>query len=603
MRKFKKVTAMVCALMMSAMLFAALPAGAAEQVTNGDFESVDVNGKAEGWTLAGSGEVITDGGNHYFALKAKSASIISSPVDIVGGGTYCLKFNKNVPNDQLRVYFRWYNEEDKHLSDVNTLYPAGTSGEWKEQTYVQTAPEDAAFLRFYFIVHNYSEGNPPTCIDDVTVTRVDNQQGELLANGSLEELENGTPKGFTGGTVVNDTVHTAGGKALKLTNTEAGATQTVKAKFLGTTGKRIEVSAYMNLTELDASADGVILEVYDGTTKKAATSYFKAVNDVNGTAWGWRKMMLTFTGVANELEIRVTLSGIGTVYLDDFSAVTNTNLIANGDMEGLTSDVQPTWWEAGNKNYKFGDHLNVAKDGTGNTYLVVSQGSGDTKYASTIIKKITLTAGVRYKFHMRFNTTGTWAGTYNFSNSLSASSILLKKTSDKDGNRLWGEHTYYFTPKTTQAYTLTIGKRDKSALVPYFDDISLEPVAEQHTLAFYDVTGQETEDLTTGTFTAKYSGFGTDYTNVENNLTVQMLVAKYLKSGDKLTLESVSIKEGSAEKVNGKASIVIADVAGEVPLELSMEVTVPAEGDYIYKAFAWDKNVPLRDLCAAAKLK
>ncbi len=118
MRKFKKVTAMVCALMMSAMLFAALPVGAAESlVQNGDFSL-----GLDGWTGGGKNATVnTEDENPCLAINA-TANVTSMPMPIVAGKRYVVNYKVNSPSNQLRTYIRWLDEEAKFMGDASAVF-------------------------------------------------------------------------------------------------------------------------------------------------------------------------------------------------------------------------------------------------------------------------------------------------------------------------------------------------------------------------------------------------------------------------------------------------------------------------------------------------
>ena len=191
----------------------------------------------------------------------------------------------------------------------------------------------------------------------------------------------------------------------------------------------------------------------------------------------------------------------------------------------------------------------------------------------------------------------------NLPNGYTHSSMYMPKT---DG--VWLEYTLYFTPNETKSYTINLSKRSSDIHTISYDDVSLEPISNTHSLAFYDADGNEADELEKNkTFTVKYSGFGEDYTTPENNMKVQLMVATYKKVDGKLMLEDVKIdntEKPYAQPVKlANSSSTTKSVAGEVPLELTMDVNVPATGEYVYKAFAWNKDVPLQSISAAASLQ
>lgn len=180
MRKFKKVTAMVCALMMSAMLFAALPVGAAESlVQNGDFSL-----GLDGWVAGKGATVDMEADNPRLEVGAQT-DVTSVPMPIVAGKKYVINYKVESPLDQLRTYIRWLGEDAKFMGDayvVDELVTGVTPGSWVEKITAATAPVGAHYMEFRFNIYKY-ESNTPTYIDDVTVTVTEN----LIVNGDFEK--------------------------------------------------------------------------------------------------------------------------------------------------------------------------------------------------------------------------------------------------------------------------------------------------------------------------------------------------------------------------------------------------------------------------------
>lgn len=193
---------MVCALMMSAMVFAALPAGAAESlVQNGDFSL-----GLDGWVAGKGATVDMEADNPRLEVGAQT-DVTSVPMPIVAGKKYVINYKVDSPLDQLRTYIRWLGEDAQFMGDslaVSEYVNGITTGSWSEKSMTATAPVGAHYMEFRFNIYKY-ESNTPTYIDDVTVTVTEN----LITNG---DFETGSGSAATGWKLVNSTSTYAWGK-------------------------------------------------------------------------------------------------------------------------------------------------------------------------------------------------------------------------------------------------------------------------------------------------------------------------------------------------------------------------------------------------------
>lgn len=599
MKRMAKILSIVMALTMMASLFAAVPTFAATQLANGDFSA-----GLEGWSgTEDKATAVTENDNTYMEISAKS-NIRSLMVEVEAGKAYAWSFDI-LSEQESRVYIRWYNADGEYLTDTHSIYawiPAASA--WKQASIVGTAPkgvavsgmdapQDAAFMVIEF--NKFTADTAKVSVDNVKHIALEEQTGELLTNGNLDGTTISTNIDSTKAEVVSGAEARDGeGKALKLTNTEAD-TKTVSAYCFAAAGQNVDVSVYMNLTALDEdTASGVLLEVFDGTNYKRATSTFKV------TGLGWRKMMIPVYSLskAAQLEIRVTFKGVGTVVLDDFSAIVTDAVFRNGDMEGLTADYTPADWASNQTFVKYSEdeactaYTNVEN---GNTYAGFK-----TNATSFINHQVSLKANVRYKLQFDYRAAVSTHGAMFYILGFKGAYVFLNATTGTE----WATQTYYFTVPETKDYTCYFGAR-WNGVVAHFDNISLTVVDEPDTLVIYDKNNTPAKTLEGGeTYTVKYTGFGTDYENAEKNRKVQLAVARYDKSGKEKMMDFLYIDTKSATKIEVVSNETITSpAAGEVPLVMEYAFTVPENGNYSYKAFAWDADAPLVPLAEAAALE
>ncbi len=625
MKRMVKILGLVMALTMLSLLMVAVPAGAATQLANGDFSA-----ELEGWTVAkDTAEAVTESGNTFMSIYGSGANAESLTVEVKPGKTYVWTFDV-LSERQTRVWVKYFNEDGLYMGDTyRTEIYVPASNSWSEaSSAIGSAPKDASMTiggtettcdaAYATVVFNrFGSTAGKMYIDNVAMHELDSQTGELIKGGALDAETLPTNITADAATVVSGAeAHGGSGKALKLENAAAEDVKTVSAFYYAMAGQKMDVTVFMNLTALEAGTDaGVKLEVFDGTTYKRETSLFTAVGK------GWRKMMVPVRSLskAAQLEIRVTFTGKGTVLLDDISAVMTDALFTNGDLEALTSDFAPAGWTCSTAfTGKTADAAAYTAIEDGNTFAGFRKTNNLVMY-----KTVTLTGGVRYKLQFDFRSAGnSWNAMFSVrditsggTDHITGTYVHLRQTTTETASP-WGEQVFYFTAPATKDYQFRFGHRagGENALAE-FDNISLTVVDDPDTLVIYDKNGVPTDEVKVGEdFTVRYTGFGTDYENEENNRKVHFTVTRYTEEGNAKLIDTIEISAESAAKLAGpdaanSGDVYLGDlgeklaVYGEVPLVLEHTIEVPATGNYTYKAFAWDAKTPLVPCTAAAVLE
>ncbi len=601
---------MVMALLLTCMF--AVPAQAAEEgyILNGDFSSWDSVDCPANWPVGNSWRVIrvnknADNPYMYFtgATSAFSPDIIAK-----GGETYTLSFRcfTGESGFGLRVWWRFYDAEG-HVLNTDKQYEDYLStevGAWKTQAKTRTAPENAVKLVLLFNCYSYPtipDGKNATQMlgfDDLKLTKGTQVLGERVSNSNMEWLQDGMPTNFkvTGTAVLEEeTVH-SGTKAIEVTGAAADSVTTVSTYFFAEKGTPYyDISAYVNVDSIE-EGNGVKMEVYNGTTKISATDYFKAAEK------GWIKMMPVrasrYAASTNAvLEIRVTVEGKGTVYLDDFSANGTNNILYNGEFDGFSGDDAHIAL-IGTSNYNTislnpDDTAAIYTEENGNKYLYIhSAPKSNQGYPFRGMYE----TGARYKLSMDVKSPGGWDAYVSVTN---AGSGALGATANS--GTTWEHYELYFicdNSKGTSGFTFcTLGVRGgvtatSAGGVASYDNVSLVKVSDAATTSICDANGNTVEKGVAGSaYTAKYHGFAEDYTAPEKE-PVTLIFALYEKLEDgSVRLDTIKLQKGAPQYIarqenNGAANM----REGQLPLDLASDaITIPNDGkSYELRAYTWD---------------
>ncbi len=565
-----------------------------EQLTvlNGDFSQ-----EMTGWS--GGAAAVTEDENIFARFSAKGT--LSSPRIAIEENEHYLWQLQMRTTKQIRLWIRFYAAAgDKSYVSQVEQYVSPTGGEWDLRRAIATAPAGAVEMELAISVFSTLEENEAVDIDNVSVKKHALTGEEMVINPDMEShFTTGMPKGFavseTGCTIEKTNTHGSSKTALCISSDNADSEVTVDAFVPMVEGGKYDVSAYMNAAELSEGST-VQLVLYKGdssgyTVRASGTGFFTKTKYDDGTAMGWRKMMLCYTNEKKTdiYTIRVTLKGKGKVYLDDFSVKANDALVRNTDFEGFTSDYQPAG-EWGVDASKWGEDQSycVLVEENGNHYVHFTPETGVTSPKLSYV--VTLTAGKRYVLQADTMSGDDITETNAYSATVYVNSITEGKNigTSPEGNNHWvKDFSIYFTAPETKEYKLMAGCRTKN-VTANMDNIRLLEVNTPDNITFSKKDGQ---------IIATFTGFGTDYVNQENNRTIRLFLARYTKTGDgiftplKKTLEEFTIESASPASVvfSDRVTCNVLNV-GEVPLTFSAAIDIPAEGEYVYKALAWDEK-------------
>lgn len=581
------MTAVVLAMLFTVLGGLTVSADTVVELANPGFES-----GSEGWALTGGASIVTTGapdGNNYLGMATKPSNATSSAVGVVAGEKYYITCRHKASAGHA-IYIKFFDAENKELAGKGVnWYTPNTSNAWKTLFTTVTAPVGAVTVK---LVPTATNSDVNAGWDRFAIIHMQISYDELMANGGMETISDSVPGGwsFTGGAAgtnySTDTTNIkAGTNSLKITSSETGSI-TASADCTISEASRYEVSAYFNLTGIAEGTDGAKLSVYNKATSAeiVSTSYFKLTDK------GWRKMLVIVpNGIGvTEIEVKLILSGAGTVYFDDVSVKATDKLIDNGDLEGMTSDKTPTGWKF-HDNYAVRNTVeeitNASNSATGivtengNNYFNISGNYSGLRFETDATR---ITIGTRYKLTLSYK------GTVNEVGMIykDKTSLGLFPASANNGTDWTHNYEFYFTPTTATPapFFIVLETKYGSVAAPgCFDNITLEKAETSERLEFYQ-NGTET--------TGKYTGFADDYT--AGGKMVTLFVALYEKVGDDLRLSDVKFDSGQAQLIGlTKAFASDADATvpkSEAPLELMATVTIPdgSYGEYLVKAFAWD---------------
>lgn len=600
---------MVMALMLTCLF--AVPAQAAVETVfpNGDFSSVANSAdNPSGWTTGSAWESIRvnkKADNPYLFFTKGPGNPISDKTTVEENTEYTLSLRcfAGIEGFGYRVWWRWFDANGTQIRQ-DEAYLSQSVGGWKTNAITKTSPAGAVSTAVCLNVYNYPaipEGKTAQEImgfDDFKITRGTQVLGERVSNSNMEWLQSGMPTNFkVDGTAAleTETVH-SGTNAIKVTGEAADSVTTVSTYFFAEKGTPYyDISAYVNVDAIE-EGNGVKMAVYNGTTKISETGYFKAAEK------GWIKMMPVrasrYAASSNAvLEIRVTVEGKGTVYLDDFSANGTNNVLYNGEFDGFSGDDAHIAL-IGTLTY---NDISLDPDATvalyteknGNKYLYIH---GAASSNSGYLFRGAYENGARYKLSMDVKSPGGWDAYVGISN---AGSGALGATANS--GTTWEHYELYFTcdnSKGTGGYTFcTLGVRGgvtavSAGGVASYDNVSLVKVSDAATTSICDANGNAVEAGTAGkAYTAKYHGFAKDYTAPEKE-PVTLIFALYEKlEDDSVRLDTIKLKKGAPQYIARKENNGTAIMReGQLPLDLASDaITIPNDGkSYELRAYTWD---------------
>ncbi len=589
----KKLRAMILASALVMASFFTMPTAATGEgiFLNGDFSQVanSINNPSE-WEM-GSGEenwmnikVDKSGENPFLTLTLANRYVTSPYVEVKGGETYVLSFRMRTGTENHRMFWYSYDENKTQIGSDGSIYMYATNGAWRTFVLSYTAPEGASYMRIKLNNHSSKAVSDTVYYhyDDFVMQKGSFVFGNRIENGGFENEGSGLPTdiqvsttGEGAATIEKTTVHD-GENALKLSGTNAEDSVTVSIPFPAAFGTPYyDISAFVNSKNFESAS--VKIEVYEYnslavTNRKLTTEAFTNKEDK------WRKILLRYTPSASaNLELRITFSGIGSVYLDDVAAIGTDEMVVNSDLEGMKSDAQAIHAF----NNSFGTDttpFTLCCDADGNQYLRIQ--------GQTWAQKLTFTfeKGAKYilSFDYRSWQINPQGGAKEASDYGAKVGYCGSGQATLPGTLEWRKMTIYFEGSGTSSEIIfTLRATGDYQNCAEYDNISIKKADGAESIGVYNAQGNKISKLTPGeTVTAKYNGYGTDYAT-GNNKNVLLITGLYaVDETGNVKLVKVALSEGKAPAgiYLTTNTLCTASVAGEPPLTLSSSIQVPNDG-------------------------
>ncbi len=633
-------TLLVLALLMGVAL--AMPVMAVETgenlVANGDFETdANTDGKADGWD-APADKYVSEGANTYLSVPQK-ADYMYNRIPVEPGKTYKVSVDyKNINAEGVWIYLYQYKEDLSKAEKEQTASAAGvfasTGGEWASYTFFAApAGDDVAW--WAPTLRSTVADDASLAFDNLSIVEVDAEEAEIMYSGDMEKgtitAKEGVvrPRGVavsaaTEGasvTLETDLANVRSGAAsLKIANTGNDDSATVvlaqsKSAFgedNGSDGTQYYVEAYFKIDEA-IQGTGLSCTVKGGTVTTSSTSFTAAKK-------GWQKLMTSFVTKSSVYDFKVTfkLEGAGVVYLDDVAIERHITLI-NGDFAGRWASTSvPSVWTSGvtmeelDADALAGDtYIGLVYDEADGSYYVANKGSRYEANTIPLIQQLSnLTMGATYKVEFDFvdgdsslSAIGLKSGQVNEYISYEKG-IFSNNYNDSD----WHHATLYIIPSCNAAgRNINYWNIHMNALdgVTKIKNITMTKVTEQSGIQNED--GEEVSVLENNTTVTAWYARPEAYANYadEASLTERtMLTGLYKKEGEHLTLVECYMDTAKGSVIKGGAHSSrptenrwgnaglngTENPAGHLPAMASRDITIPAEGEYVVKTFAWDNT-------------
>ncbi len=631
-------TLLVLALLMGVAL--AMPVMAVETgenlVANGDFETdVNADGKADGWN-APADKYVSEGSNTYLSIPQK-ADYMYNRIPVEPGKTYKVSVDyKNTNAEGVWIYLYQYKEDLTAAAQNSTATAAGvftsTNGEWASYTFFVSPPgDDVAW--WAPTLRSTAVDDASLAFDNLSIVEVDAEEVEIMYSG---DMENGTvtvKEGVVrpGGVAVSAATEGAsatletnldnvrsGAASLKMTNaseTDSASAVVTTSKSLfgesnGGDGTQYYIEAYFKIDEAINGA-GVSCAVNGGTITAASTTFTEAKD-------GWQKLMTSFktTTLIYELKVTLKLEGAGTVYWDDIAVERHTTLI-NGDFAGrwASRTIPSVWSDAYTGTVEKWDdvdfteekYMGLRYDEATNEYYFEAKGTRlNTSSAGTPLSQTlsNLTMGATYKVEFDYT---------DGDNDLNPVFLQCNQANNPDYITIddsihcnsftdtnWHHAELYIIPSCNAS-----GRRinywyirlNAYHGITKIKNITMEEVTEKSGISNSDgemVTVLENNETVSAWYTRPevYA----NYANTEDAPLTErtVITALYKKEGEKLVLTECYMDTAKAEVRENKRSGATyknsEEPVGYLPAMASRDITIPAEGEYVVKTFAWDNT-------------
>lgn len=449
----------------------------------------------------------------------------------------------------------------------------------------------------------------PVVAEDVTYTAGDNATFEMeglsytVEAGSVIVTEEAA---FTGDT--NTT------PKLKITHTEDSVT-TVKT-LLSTAGLpdigTLEIATDFVITEMTSGTGLTVSKIQSSNNgRPGSTAAFTKTTEY------WRTAMLQNT-VITSIELTITFSGVGTVYLDNAHATPCTGIF-NGNFKGLTSEFKPTGWTFSGAYIEndtdfanadtAGWRLHQTKDGN---YMTATK-LGRSRSIMQSIEMDCLESGALYR--VTLETKNDYIG-INASSGCNVFPYGDWKDKDAKGYASWMQSTPDWTQKSVTYIADNRPKENepfKVYFIPlngvgYIRNVKMEKLEESCTLL--NTEGTACNSVDAGTYTVNYSypladiaavtytaetelnDFKADAIEVNGALSttkLRAIVAVYQETTNGKALYDIKISDEIASRVLLPALNSTEPNIGIIPASSApITVTIPDDGQkYSIKVLGW----------------